>query len=382
MAIVRTIGKKLYVQYYDPLKKKVDTQSTGYEATARNKKTCQKIANELQRKISEKYEKIKKSGFSRVTLEEAYLHFLRNNYNKHPKTKKDYHRFYTKFTEHFDTNMPCAVINKMNVEGWLIEIQRLPLSKNSIHCYGKQLNHFLNFLFEYNYTPMFKINKQVKTRPEIKEKIVFSDENIETIFMSLERKNFNFRLAVNMLFYTGLRSSDLLSITSDSIDLKDRSIKYYSPKRKKYREIAFHDDLLPLLKEALSSNATGPLIRYKSLEILSRSVYRFFKKIKIYKTGFSVRTFRKTFITLCRSRYSMDASIVRELVGHEHGNTTDKYYNSITVMNMREELRKFRNPYRMSPNYVNNYVRNLDSVNLTENTLKVEQKLSNFAPHP
>ncbi|MEJ2193998.1 MAG: hypothetical protein P8X73_03960 [Ignavibacteriaceae bacterium] len=38
----------------------------------------------------------------------------------------------------------------------------------------------------------------------------------------------------------------------------------------------------------------------------------------------------------------MDASIVKELVGHEQGNTTDKYYNKISMNRMREELIKFR----------------------------------------
>lgn len=59
---------------------------------------------------------------------------------------------------------------------------------------------------------------------------------------------------------------------------------------------------------------------------------------------YTARTFRKTFITLCRSRYDMDESIVKELVGHEHGNTTDKYYNKISMNRMREELIKFRRP--------------------------------------
>ncbi len=40
----------------------------------------------------------------------------------------------------------------------------------------------------------------------------------------------------------------------------------------------------------------------------------------------------------------MDASVVRELVGHEHGNTADKYYNQITVNKMKEELKKFKRP--------------------------------------
>ena len=66
------------------------------------------------------------------------------------------------------------------------------------------------------------------------------------------------------------------------------------------------------------------------------------KEIGLSAKKYTARTFRKTFITLARSRYNMDASIVRELVGHEHGNTTDKFYNQISINAMRKELKKFK----------------------------------------
>ena len=43
-------------------------------------------------------------------------------------------------------------------------------------------------------------------------------------------------------------------------------------------------------------------------------------------------------------RYNMDATIVKELVGHEHGNTTDRYYNQVDMDKMKEELKKFIRP--------------------------------------
>lgn len=40
----------------------------------------------------------------------------------------------------------------------------------------------------------------------------------------------------------------------------------------------------------------------------------------------------------------MDAIIVRELVGCEHGNTIDRYYNQISISAMKSELEKFKRP--------------------------------------
>ena len=273
-----------------------------------------------------------------------YDHFLRNNQNKNPKTKKDYERFFKKFTETFDENTPCSSINKLLVEDWLNEIKQLPLAKNSIHAYGKQLVHFMNFLFEYNYTPMFKINREVKTKPEIKEKIVFRDEDIYKIFDGLKEKNSNFKTMIYLLFYTGLRSSDILTITKQKIDLENRIINYYSPKRKKHREIAFHEDLVPVLRDRINEISTEQLLDYYRVENLGRAISRYMITIKLDDKNYTARTFRKTFITLCRSRYDMDASVVKELVGHEHGNTTDRYYNQISISKMKNELLKFKRP--------------------------------------
>ena len=229
------------------------------------------------------------------------------------------------------------------MENWLNEVKLLPLAKNTVHGYGKQLIHFLNFLFEYSYTPMFRINREVRTRPEIKEKIVFDDISIQKIFENLDAKNLNFQLTIFLLFYTGLRSSDIININKSKIDLDNRMLYYYSPKRKKFREVPFHEDLLQILKNNLEDNTSDRVLNYTSVENLGRAVKRYLTKLKLDKK-YSARTFRKTFITLCRSRFNMDASVVRELVGHEHGNTTDRYYNQIDIGIMKEELKKFKRP--------------------------------------
>ncbi|PIP56521.1 hypothetical protein COX05_02655 [candidate division WWE3 bacterium CG22_combo_CG10-13_8_21_14_all_39_12] len=91
------------------------------------------------------------------------------------------------------------------------------------------------------------------------------------------------------------------------------------------------------------------LLNYSRVENLGKAVTRYFKTIQIDENGYSARTFRKTFITLCRSRFLIDASIVRELVGHEHNNTTDRYYNQISISVMKKELKKFKRPRLKKP---------------------------------
>ncbi|MCB9247100.1 MAG: site-specific integrase [Ignavibacteriales bacterium] len=344
MAIVKQRGNILYIQWYDPLSKKVQSKTIGLSATESNKKKAKNYAKKLQEELTKKTRKMKEIGIQRITIKDAFDHLLRNNQMKSPKTIKDYKRFYRKFIETFDENQPCTSINKMAVEDWLNEIKQLPMAQNSIHAYGKQLTHFVNFLFEYNYTPMFKINKEVKTKPELKEKIILNDIDIESIFNNLTSKNSNFQILINLLFYTGLRPSDLLTITPDKIDIKNQVINYYSPKRKKYREIAFHDDLVPIFKARLKEMKLEKLLDYKNVENIGRAIKTYMKALNLNQKGYTARTFRKTFISLCRSRYNMDASVVRELVGHEHGNTTDRFYNKIGLVQLKSELKKFQRP--------------------------------------
>ncbi|MCB9210907.1 MAG: site-specific integrase [Ignavibacteriales bacterium] len=344
MAIVKQRGNMLYIQWYDPLSKKVQSKTIGLSATESNKKKAKNYAKKLQEELTKKTRKMKEIGIQRITIKDAFEHLLRNNQMKSPKTIKDYKRFYRKFIETFDENQPCTSINKMVVEDWLNEIKQLPMAQNSIHAYGKQLTHFVNFLFEYNYTPMFKINKEVKTKPEIKEKIILTDNHIIKLFDNLNGKNDNFKICIYLLFYTGLRPTDLLTITGDKVDLTNQVIKYYSPKRKKYREIAFHDDLVLILAERIKQVGSNKIINYTTDEGIAKAIKRYMIKLNIEDKHYTARTFRKTFITLCRSRYNMDDSVVRELVGHEHQNTTDRYYNKIGLQEMKIELLKFIRP--------------------------------------
>ena len=345
MASVHVKGNKIYISWYDSTSGRKLNRSTKLMNTPKNMIEAKKLAKQLQDKIDQKKEELKELQIKRITLDYAFDHFLRNNAHKHPKTILDYNRFYKKFTETFNGNLICSAINKLDVEAWLNEIKKLPLAQNSIFAYFKQLNHFLNFLFEYSYTPMFKINRDVKPKREIKEKITFSKSDIRKIFAKLNSSELNktsqFKTLIHLAFYTGLRSSDLLTITVERIDLEKRELKYYSPKRKTYRTIGFHKKLVPILKQRMEEIGEGPLLNYTCVENLGKAITRYFDKIGIREKGYTARTFRKTFITLCRS-YGMDSSIVAELVGHAHESTTDRFYNRIDHKMMIKELKKFK----------------------------------------
>ncbi len=345
MASVFTKNGILYVSWWDASESKSKNRSLKLKDSVANRKEAKKFAKKLQRTLDNQSESLNQFSLTKSSsIKSAFEHFKRNNATKNKKTIKDYDRFYQLFIKTFDENSRCSVINKITAEEWINSIKELSFSQNTIHGYFKQFNHFLNFLFEYDYIPMFKINRDVKTKPEMKEKIVFSDEDINLIFNNLDEKNSNFKTLMYFLFYTGLRPSDVYGITVENIDIKNGILKYYSQKRKMHREIPFHEDLVDILSERIKEVKDGPLFSYTTYGNLGRAVTRYFQNIGLTAKSCSAKTFRKTFITLARSRYKIDATIVRELVGHSHNTTADKYYNKVDVDVMKEELKKFKMP--------------------------------------
>lgn len=340
MASVYKKGNYYYVSWYDAIKGKTLNRSSKLLVTRENKKIAEKYAKDLQQKLDEEVEKCNQIGLKRITIKTAFEHFLRNNIDKNPKTIKDYHRFYNQFIKKFDENGQCLQVDKLSTEEWLSEIKHLPQQKNSIFGYYKQFHHFLNFLFEYNYAPMFKINRDVKPKREVKEKITFTEEDLKKIFSNLEAKDDNFKALVYVAAFTGLRSSDLLSIEKKKINIKDRELYYFSPKRKVWRKIGFHKALIPVIERQIAKGNDGKLLSYTLIESVNRAFTRYFQSIGIAGNGYTARTFRKTFITLC-SKSDMNHSIIRELVGHEAADTTDRFYKSISVVDMNKELEKF-----------------------------------------
>lgn len=345
MARVRIRNKVLYIQWYDPVEKKNKARSTGLKDTKANRADAERMAKKVQQEVHKTSERYKILGIKLVTLEDAFNHFLKNNQHKNPKTIWEYRWFFEHFTQYFDKEMYCEDISKTSVEDWLLRIKSSKKYKqNTIHTLGKQCVHFLKFLFEYGYSAVFVVNREIKTKPEVVEKIVFSISDIKVLFKEVEKASSSIKMLVYLAFYTGLRPSDMYLINIEDIDLEEGTLKYYELKRKKHRKIPFHKDLEKILTEYIGERTEGRLMPWSQYNYLGKAITRYFAEIGFNKKGYSARTFRKTFITLARSTFLMDATVVRELVGHEHMNTADRYYNEISVDIMRSELKKFKRP--------------------------------------
>ncbi len=341
MASVYKKGSKIYISWFDWSTNKTKNKSTQLEYNSKNMRTAKVFSEKLQKELDEKKKEYSKNALvKRSSINSAFERFLSNNATKNKKTIDDYQRFYRLFIQTYNENDPCAVINKMNIEEWINKLKKLKFARNTIHGYFKQCNHFLNFLFEYNYIPAFKINHEVKTKAEVKEIITFSDEDLVRIFQGLKDKNSNFKTMVYLAYYTGLRSSDILTITVDRVNLEQRTLSYYSPKTKKYFIVKFHNDLIPILKERITKVKTGNLLSYIDHTNMAQAFRRYLTELGLNNLGYSMRTFRKTFIT--NASQTMDLASVAKLVGHSQITTTAKYYTKVDLERQEKEIDKFK----------------------------------------
>lgn len=300
--------------------------------TVRNKTKALLIARDFEKVMLDKEkEKLKiKQDYGFKTIAESWNDFLRKRTGNSIATIKDYNYFYKNFTRHFEENQSCFSINKETFENWILQIKSLPLSQNTIHLIVKNGKHYLKHLFKNCYIPVFYVDDYIRTPKQQVEIIVFDIEDLKIIIRNLHKKNLNFQLLINMLFFTGLRPSDLLNIR----EVKGDIMKYYSPKRKKDFIIPIHRDL----ESAIS--LLGWEIKYSTVQEIAKAFHKYLNQINLQDKGYSVRTFRKTFSTYMYER-GVDELQIDELVNHIQQTVGRRHYILLSETKLREAVNKY-----------------------------------------
>lgn len=206
-------------------------------------------------------------------------------------------------------------------------------------------------LIERNYAKDFSLDKKVAKEKEInhKEKIPFSDEEMDKLWKSIEFVPFADMIVYAC--YSGWRPGELVELRIEDVDLKNDFIKGgIKTNAGKNRLVPIH----PLVKnivekyynEALSVNSKylfndiskkmGIGLSYD--QYLTRfnnvmSALHFRKEITPHYT-------RHTFITKAKSRnVNMNDYILKLIVGHEIGDLTEHVYTHRELNDLKEEIK-------------------------------------------
>lgn len=238
------------------------------------------------------------------------------------------------------------------------------------------LRGFTKYLYQ-NDIINFILPEKIYTPKRTFKPYIFNDDEIYKFFSTVknfypncEFKNDVLVLCFLLLYCTGMRIGECLSIKFSDIDFKKRTITLYDTKNKEDRNIVINDFLINKIKYIKNKykdnylNEDFIFIKFDGSRHDNRSIYSVFKKVvyysKIMRDGKSPRVhdFRFTFCCKCYEKLlklENGKSFIPALsayVGHKDFSSTE-YYLTL-VSELYPDIRQ------KAENYTKDIIRNMD----------------------
>lgn len=252
---------------------------------------------------------------------------------------------YSKFIK--NKNINYKTINKDEIRGYLKYLDELKYSKTTISRILSTLRHFYQYLMINKVVSvnMFKLIKNPKKDKKLPN-FLQSDE-LQKIFDSIDIETplgIRNRLIVELLYASGLRVSELASLTIDNINIHTKEIRvlgkgskerivFFGDYAKKYLEL-YLEQSRPILQDKnktkiLLLNNNGDPLSTRGIQMIIDNVVR----DASLKHNISPHVLRHTFATDLLNN-GADLKSVQELLGHSSLSTT-QIYTHITNERLR-----------------------------------------------
>jgi len=232
-------------------------------------------------------------------------------------------------TDNIDVFFLKEYINKDVILRFLITAKREKnLDPNSIRLYTRALSSFLKFIEREDLLKYLKAPKVDKRLPKY-----ITYEEFQSILKLVKKKRD--RLILLLLFYTGLRVSELVNLKKGDIMLNDGLIKVYG-KGGKERIIPIPNFLINELGEYLKEIKTEKIFDLSTRQV-ERIVKRYAEKAGI-KKKVTPHVLRHSLATLLLTN-GIDIRYIQELLGHSSISTT-QIYTHVVPMKLKEIYQK------------------------------------------
>ncbi|QCR32545.1 tyrosine-type recombinase/integrase [Lysinibacillus sp. SGAir0095] len=279
-----------------------------------------------------------------TAIEDFLLYIqVEKNYSEHTVLSYEYDlKSFFSFLADYGCSTELNDITKLNVRRFIQHLlgkrHQSPRSLNrKISC----LKSFTKYCVREKYINhdfMFDIET-----PKTDEKLVvyLTTTDLQHLFRALEQDHTRFskrnEVMIKLLATTGMRRSELVSLTWQQLDFSNQTIRIHG-KGKKERLLPLHLHLIPLLVtykaslQAYQIYSTEHVFLNKDGKILDpRGLHSIFKKV-LKKAGlppsrFSLHHLRHTFATLMlqENKENVDLRVLQELLGHESITSTEVY---------------------------------------------------------
>ena len=238
------------------------------------------------------------------------------------------------------------------IRGYLLELTNSGLSKSTIKRNIAALKHFYKFLFLRNYISNEPF--ELITSPKQEEKLpdFLSDDEIVQLLEANRRRTDELssrdQAILELMFASGLRASEVVNLTLQSLYLRERIIRVFG-KGKKERIVPFTNSCRECLEEYLNVtrrklldknvnrskenhvflNSRGEKLTNRGLEYIMEEIEK--------KTGCYMKLhphkLRHSFATSLLSK-GADLRTIQEFMGHESIGTT-QVYTHVTYYEMK-----------------------------------------------
>jgi integrase/recombinase XerC len=276
---------------------------------------------------------------------ERFTQYLQFEKRFSPHTIVAYKKDLQQFTEFIKLyGLDFSSVKHQHIRSWVVELMDDAMGAKTTHRKLSAVRSFYKFLIRENLvesdpTLQIRAPKVPKRLP-----VVIEESKLNNMLDSTEvfPENFNGlqeRLIIELLFGTGIRLAELLSLKDGDVNIYEQSIRVLG-KRNKERVIPVNVSLMNLIKQYIrekkdqkfDNNCLALIVTKEGKAAYSKFVYRIVKKyISLISTHDkkSPHVLRHTFATSLLN-HGADISAIKELLGHASLAATQVYtHNSV-----------------------------------------------------
>ncbi|RYY06975.1 MAG: integrase [Sphingobacteriaceae bacterium] len=247
------------------------------------------------------------------------------------------------------TNADTSFTDVFLIRNWIVQLMDQQIDPRSIKRKITSLKTYFRFLVRENLiqdNPMSKIQslKLGKKLP-----VILREETITDLLDSNDIFESNFtgvrdKLVIEILFGTGIRLTELLTLTEQDVNLYENTIKVLG-KRSKERIVPLNKELLLLMKQYLvikknenfNNNSSKLIVTHVGTDAYAKLIYRIVQKYLSHITTQNKKSphiLRHTFATSLLSN-GADLNAIKELLGHANLSATQIYtHNSVEKLKL------------------------------------------------
>ncbi len=256
---------------------------------------------------------------------------------------KDLEQFFSYINNQYNPSSIHDIDHHM-IRSWIVSLVNKDIKPRSINRKLSTLKSYYKFLRKENLVSENPLIKIPPLKPEKKLPEFVSQEKMDLLLDDVEFEN-NFegtrnKLIIEILYFTGMRLSELTGLKDSDIDLEKQQLKVIG-KRNKERIIPFEQNLKNSLYTYISirnsefeksESEDNFLLTSKGRKIYNKLVYRV---VNLYLSR--VSTLQKTSPHILRHTFAThmlnngaDLNAIKELLGHANLSATQVYtHNTI-----------------------------------------------------